>query len=575
MGLLKNRHGVYVVRKAVPARLQKAVAKVLANRKTKQSFLQRSLGTKVLSEAKVSAKPVLMEFDSILARAAASLEVRPAQTTLSPAEIKRLADHHYATRLGDDDAGRREGSAWGAELAGEVASFESRQSALATTLQEAKEAYARGDLAYVKPDVGELLSLFAVNLDHESRAYRALSLAVLEREVAALTAMGKRFQGEIIETPRQPPFAIEESAGGATLSAAFEGWKKERERAPNTIPEYTRAILLFTQLHGNIAIADIRRSHAREFREALQLLPRHRSKSLQNKTLPELVKWGTEHPDAPKIVPATINKLIGGVQSVAVWAHDKGGMIGEDVVWADPFARTRLEEDDSDREPFEPKELQCIFSTPVFTKSERPQGGKGEAAFWLPVLALFTSARRAELAALTEASVIPFEGNGFAIAIVSDKKRGARLKTKASQRTIPLHPEVVRLGFIDYVKKTSVAGAWLFPEIAPDKKLAASAWSKWFSRYIRAAGVTDTNKVFHSFRHNFKDALRAGGVQEDVIDALTGHSNRGKVNRSYGAKDIVRRFGAEMLIAAISKAKFEVDLSGVVAWRKTAKIKVS
>ena len=34
-----------------------------------------------------------------------------------------------------------------------------------------------------------------------------------------------------------------------------------------------------------------------------------------------------------------------------------------------------------------------IFNTPVFTKGERPEGGQGNAAFWLPLLALFTGAR--------------------------------------------------------------------------------------------------------------------------------------------------------------------------------------
>jgi integrase len=48
----------------------------------------------------------------------------------------------------------------------------------------------------------------------------------------------------------------------------------------------------------------------------------------------------------------------------------------------------------------------------------------------------------------------------------------------------------------------------------------------------------DTTRVFHSFRHSFKDGLRAAAVGEDLNDALTGHSNA-SVGRSYGAKDNV------------------------------------
>jgi integrase len=116
--------------------------------------------------------------------------------------------------------------------------------------------------------------------------------------------------------------------------------------------------------------------------------------------LPELAEWGRQHPQAQKINPGTVNKLLGGVQAIAIWARDKGGMVPDDVQWADPFSRMRLEVDDSDRAPFEPDELQAVFNSPVFTKGERPKGGKGEAAFWLPLLGLFTGARRGELASL-------------------------------------------------------------------------------------------------------------------------------------------------------------------------------
>ena len=90
--------------------------------------------------------------------------------------------------------------------------------------------------------------------------------------------------------------------------------------------------------------------------------------------------------------------------------------------------------------------------------------------------------------------------------------------------------------------------------------LTAESWSKWFGKYIRDLGIK--NPVFHSFRHNFKDALRAGGVAEDLNDALTGHTSGGGVGRTYGAKDMMRRFGLKKLHEAVSAANYEgLDLS--------------
>ena len=59
------------------------------------------------------------------------------------------------------------------------------------------------------------------------------------------------------------------TASGA-LSEAFEGWKKERERPEGTVHEYGRAIEMFIQLHGNLRVSEMRRSHARTCRPLVQ-----------------------------------------------------------------------------------------------------------------------------------------------------------------------------------------------------------------------------------------------------------------------------------------------------------------
>jgi integrase len=314
-------------------------------------------------------------------------------------------------------------------------------------------------------------------------------------------------------------------------------------------------------------VVNIKRSHARQFREALQDLPRHRQGDLLKAPLPELAEWGRKHPDAVRLSEGTINKLLGGVQAIAVWARDQG-LIPDDVPWSDPFARMRLEEDGSDRGPFTIGDLKLVFGSPVFTQGERSEGGKGKAAYWLPLLGLFTGARRGELAGLTVTDVVTDETTGHPVIILrEDESRSRSLKTPGSARTIPLHPELIRLGFVQFAderRRTARDKAWLFPEIAPDCKGGVSAWTKWFSRYIRAIGISDATKVFHSFRHLFKDALRAAKVPEDLNDALMGQATRGSVGRRYGARDIVTRYGMPTLIEAVERVTYSgLDLSGL------------
>src|SRR6516165_12086548 len=109
MNVIKDRHGTYCARRKVPERLQEAVARIVDNGRARQVWLKKSLGTKVLAEANVRAKPVLMEFDSIIARAEEQLKERPVRTSISDVEIKRIADYFYAQELAADEELRVDG----------------------------------------------------------------------------------------------------------------------------------------------------------------------------------------------------------------------------------------------------------------------------------------------------------------------------------------------------------------------------------------------------------------------------------------------------------------------------------
>jgi integrase len=180
---------------------------------------------------------------------------------------------------------------------------------------------------------------------------------------------------------------------------------------------------------------------------------------------------------------------------------------------------------------------------PEWESATRPKGGKGEAAFWLPLLALFTGARRGELTGLRAADVAHDEIIGaVSIFITADRKAGKTLKTRHSARVVPVHPQLIKLGFLEFVEvaaKERGSNAWLFPEVAPGTT-GAKAFSKWFGRYIGQHGITargsvrrwpacrildlicpiDETNGLHQFRHSFIDALRLAGVPGESTSPL-------------------------------------------------------
>ena len=94
---------------------------------------------------------------------------------------------------------------------------------------------------------------------------------------------------------------------------------------------------------------------------------------------------------------------------------------------------------------------------------------------------------------------------------------------------------------------------------------AGGAWSKWFTRFLRkTVGIEEPKKVFHSFRHTFKDMGREAGLREDVHDALTGHSGGG-VGRGYGRGFGLKAMAAEMAKIEVPEAARGLKWSGAGA----------
>jgi integrase len=217
------------------------------------------------------------------------------------------------------------------------------------------------------------------------------------------------------------------------------------------------------------------------------------------------------------------------------------------------------------RTTYEPAALAAVFGSPVYEQEERPEAGAGEAAYWLPLLALFTGARLEELGQLrpqdiAEELYLDREGQeqrAWVVRIVEDKADGLALKNAWSQRRVPLHADLIALGFLDYVKsaadwKNSKGQPRIFPALRPDKYETETAnWSKWFHRYLRGTiGITDRRIVFHSFRHSFKHYSRDMEIAKDAHDALTGHKG----------KDVADDYGnfyypLKPLVAAINRYK--------------------
>jgi hypothetical protein len=268
MGLIKNEHGVYHVRRKVPKALEAATATVMDVPKERVSWLKETLRTKDEKRARVLAKPVMMKFDRILAQAEALLVEHPVRTELTEAEINQIADYFYAHELGADEAMREEGvgsdpgfasvhrqlTEAGIEFHTPFDVVEETGSGLsdrmmhkieedvAIVLPAAKEALARGNVNFIRYELNALLQSLGINLDPACIDYRRVALAVIKAEVRALEDVLARHRGAPIDSPK----LIEPSSGApvssCSLRAAYEGWDKMEARKKATRMEFSHGI---------------------------------------------------------------------------------------------------------------------------------------------------------------------------------------------------------------------------------------------------------------------------------------------------------------------------------------------
>ncbi len=427
-----------------------------------------------------------------------------------------------------------------------------------------RKALSRADLSKVDGETRRRLREAGRPADPASEAYREVASVVLKAYVRGYGMMLDRQRGEAVPTPAP-------SAGrGPKLSEAVDAWKAgsgargSRKPSGRTLLEADYAVRRLTEWHGDVRLGDLSREMARDFRNALSTVPTRLPGELKRLPMRDLLK--RELKAYPAQHAATVNKALNILAAIISHAEAAGSL---DAVpnFRNPFGKgMKLDVDaraEEERQPFTKADLAAIFGTGVYCAGERPAGGGGEAAFWLPLLGLLSGARQGELAALRIADLAQDPESGiwhFDIGTAG----GRSIKTASSRRKVPLHPELERIGLLRYRQGLLDAGAGLdaplWPHVEADTVGRQNGpWSKWFNRYLRVkAGVADRTKVFHSFRHTFKDAARNSGLREDVHDALTGHAGAGGVGRSYG-----QGFGLPALAEQVARIEAPAVVRGL------------
>ena len=324
------------------------------------------------------------------------------------------------------------------------------------------------------------------------------------------------------------------------------------EWSPKLVDDYETWTQLFIECVGDRPLLSYVKADARQFKDLLMALPsnRHKKAATMGLSAADAVKVADAN-DLPRLSVSTINKALGRLQATWNWADKQ---LDEDI--PDIFGPMKLPKKTTardERDPFNAKQLNAIFSGPLYTgcRSERFRAQSGNVDmrhthwFWLPLLGLYTGARLNELYQLRTVDVVTDDDvPHLRLYEVDDTQR---IKG-SSERIVPLHSDLITFGFLDYLRGRQSEGAErLFDLMLDSKGYYSDRSSKDFSAYITAVGAKTKRTSFHSLRHSFKDAARDSGIQLDIADLLQGHSLKGMAGR-YGTGRV-----------ALSRLREEID----------------
>jgi integrase len=347
------------------------------------------------------------------------------------------------------------------------------------------------------------------------------------------------------------------------LSELVGAFLKERDIGTGSQHEHSVSVRMLEEFFEEPKpLYKITRRDVIDYKGALLELPSSYSKRFPKLTLPDAIIANKKRIEPyPFLAPRTVNnKWLSTLRALLNWC------VQNDFIPDNPAsgikASFKADKGKPSRVNFEPSDLSKIFARPLFDKS-KPWG----ETQWAYLCSLYCGTRPSELAQVQLDSV-RHEREILVLRVQEETKN------RNSQRAIPIHSELIRLGFGDYVAGLKKSGAThLFPEWygdgmkafkrAEDKsKLTGKPmvvkhhFPKFIPRKFNIAYrakimITDDRKDFYSFRHTFKTGLSQAGVGKDTRDSLTGHADT-----SAGAT-YVHDLSLVTMKDAIERLKFE------------------
>ena len=286
-----------------------------------------------------------------------------------------------------------------------------------------------------------------------------------------------------------------------TLRAVFGRWKASgaTPRSEDSIAAYRRAVEQFESRHPGKCLTDFNGDLGDQYRA-----------------------WLLENCNTPK----TARDRLTAIKSLLKYATETLEWLPKQPWHGLDIKATTTNK----RRPWTNSELQTFFHSPLYQQGVLPDhlyAGQ-HAAYWIPLLGLYSGARLGELCQLRTVDIQALEG--IHVLVLTDEGEGQKIKSDAGHRSVPIHSELIRLGFLDYVESIRASGSdSLWPALRIREGKPSDFFGRWFKDQRHSLGIVAARPDFHCFRHTVRPLMRQAGFSEETQDKVTGHKAHGSV----------------------------------------------
>ncbi|KFA31250.1 site-specific integrase [Xanthomonas vasicola] len=382
------------------------------------------------------------------------------------------------------------------------------------------------------PD-GTISERWQIDNDEDLRLFRKNQTWANAAEVASIGALD-------LGEPIQSPPSWRQVAQAIALDKAKDGWLASIQS--RTLPK--------TYTIKKAAI------------ESLVALLGTRTK-VHSITRTDLAHWYQHLRDKGASTPTLMNKqsYVGGKGGFFDWAIASGYYPKGDNPASGHVSYSQREKRARRKlgfKAYDRGQIQTIFSPVNFPRLS-------QNARWAALIGLYTGARASEVGQLLVADV--FKEDDIPCIRISDEGEHQKVKTEVSLRTVPIHPELLALGFWDWVESRKAAGhKRLFQQAKADAMNGQGNWiTKAFSRYLAEIGKDwpKAKRGFHSLRKTFIQELQGMGVSSELRAQIVGHELDDEHHATYSRDFTIREKlnGLSQHCPGLAKINFGIYLS--------------